>query len=586
MTKKKTAAKRGQPADITQHTGTWVGNNGDGSEKVLTLVKDAVKAVEKHAEKRATKEVDHKARREMELLQHTRKQREKTAISKSTNPGRPSEDLIYLVGSREEQEAAWLECVFDPESYVARIPTGEVTGNVKVDLYRQTVFADMMVNASNFAWAGSFAEGWNLVSENSWGYPGFYSTSNGTGVCMNTTINTYVGGSAPPGRTATPTGVSAVALPATNSSFVSSPDDGSEYIMVAMGMSLTADLTPTGAADEHFVGKVLAVFTEDPERYPIMGQTAATLRAQAEQENSLVHAVEYLVTPDGQFVPSVAQHIAPVPEIFLADVPLSKGAYTWQRLFNGQATPVAYTMTLCTCAFFAESAPGTRFTVRWTGVWQFETIPSNLVRSSVMTAHANIHKPDASGTATVDDFGRPIHRPPARRSKVPVPAVLPRLSKAHPFRPTSSYALASRHVAAVTLAESRRKMRTGAGASLAPPIRKLKGTQTYAPPVSVVKAMPHLMKTLGQHRHPGLAPLSVLAASFESPGLWAQASRLGPSSLGNVLTDPGLCRCALQSGPAAVDQASESDSFSWSGFFSGLWDVVSAVGPSLLGLLL
>lgn len=515
--------------------------------------------------------------------------------------------FVQLLGTKEEQEIAWLMALFDPEAYAARVPITQVTGAVQVDLFRQTQYAPVTICSQRFAWVGCFPDGWNAVTAagNALAETYLMGPSSNTTTCITYTNSLYNQEYAPPAGTplAGLTGVSTV------SNVSCSPDfqvgeEGTEYIMVGNKLSLQVEELPGATADQVWSGRVLAARTLDPERYPLTGLTISQLEALVTTQDAQVAFVEYRITVDGMFVPIGPAGAVPVPEISLVSLPLAKEAYVWRRILNAaddnQAPwAVTYTIPYADIAFFIEGPVDCTFQARSTRLYQTERYPSNRVVSQPAPGVASdvSHLKAAEHNWRGDRAGKIPSVPGYYNGGSPNGFIFPSAAKARSIRKNrprarlSPLALVSRSVGA---APQLKKTASARNPSVLlheydarPTVRRKPHPLAYSsPPVSLQKAVPHLNRTCGAQIHPALAPLAVLSAASENPGFWHQMATAGIGALKSQLCDPKMAQLAVAHGPDAVEAASEDPGFSWSGFFSGLWDVVSTVGPAILGMLL
>ncbi len=511
-----------------------------------------------------------------------------------------TEDVVGLLGSREAQEIAWIEAFLDPEAFAARIPISQVTGAVPVNLYRSSEFGFVTCNSSGFAFVGTFAEGWNNVES---GNIYKYLRANGSPATSVATMTgaTYVGTTSPPSWAVLPAGASAMSLGDVDSDFTDWAG-GTEYIMVGCKLSLSCYSTNLGTADEHFIGRVAAVRTLDPDRYPLHGKTLAQLKAEAEDEDSNIQIVEYLVNPNGSFSAIGPLQSEELTELSMTTIPLTRTAYEWLRI-NGTAntTNTTNTSPFYDIAFFAMNGGAQTFEVRWTGLWQCERYPSHLItrgnpgslgawQTLSGVASAAAYSAASYGVRPNQLIAQPTNTRPApdgyhvqspwikevrARKRVPVQ-----------LRMVANHVALSRPRVLETSNGSKTER------SLLPKTkqrRQLAGTHTgpfeVAPP-AVGKLLGHVGRIVGQPVHPAVAPLAVTAAAADSPGFWSQLAAAGPAALREVLCDKRLAESAVKHGPNAVDGADSDGGFSLSKLFSGAWDVLKTVGPSVLAALI
>jgi hypothetical protein len=525
---------------------------------------------------------DGKAIADLEKAVHKAKERNTAARAPKSRIKQKQLDkeIIGLLGSKEEQEVAWLEALLDPEAFAARIPITQVTGAVPVNLYRKSVFHWAQGNANGFACAATFAEGWNNVA----GYVNQYMRANASAASSVGTYTgaTYVGSSLPAAASALPTGASAMSLGDVDADFVDNANDGTEYIMVGLKLSVNSFSTSGGLADEHYVGRVAVVRTLDPERYTLAGQNLSALKALADEEDSSIQIVEYLINPSGTFTPVMGDGEV-LGEISATIIPVTKDAYEWRRIDASKTTSTANTSPFFDLAVIFEGVASAKFEIRWTGLWQMERYPTHLVTSANSVSDYGTHAyPPRPLNGTSQDiqgyhFISPWNNKSANSRRGRMPAQLLRVQD---HIATARPIVTHTNNGSSGSVEVRDRVRKA---------RRLKGIYVgyFADvPRSVTKTLGHTGRTLGRPTHPGVAPLAVLASAADEPGFWNQMANAGIPALQSILCDKKLAKIAASAGPAAVDAAEDAGAFSLSGLLSGAWEVAKTVGPAILGLLM
>jgi len=453
--------------------------------------------------------------------------------------------MVNLMGSREEQEIEWLMSVTDCEQFAARLPTSEVSGIVPVDLYRTTCYADpgnLSCNAAGVCYAACTTDGWH--SDGSASPGGGLLHANGSSPSVATVTNgNRVANTSPPATTLLATGEFTVAVPNVSPDFVSDPNDGTEYIMVAQRFTVSCDKPPNAAPDAHFIGKASIFQTIDPERDSLQGQTVAALRALAGQEGSNVYHAEFLITESGRFVP-IGFGVDPSPnmegysEISAVSLPLDNQSYEWRRIGEITLSAGNSTVNNCNVLFVIESAYLTTFNFRATILWQTEEYATSKV-------HAG-------------------HNQLASRSKSirfnPASSVESKLMTALEHRMNPSY--------------------------LSPP---KKGHKAHPPPISKPSSTNRhakgMLQRLGKPKYAIQAAVAVVSDRMTIPGV--HASLVQGASLGNIITGQPVVDIVKKYADKADDYITDrisKDEESGSGFWSQAWDFVKSIAPSLLEL--
>lgn len=282
--------------------------------------------------------------------------------------------MVSLLGSKQAQETAWLHCVSDPANFAARVPISEVTGVVPVDIWRGDATVYPTTNGSGQAFVMSGTDRWYNDT------PQLHANGITAGVGAYTGA-TY-GSSSFPTAGSLQTGTSIVPLGDLSSDFTASTD-GTEYIQVASSLSLVAE-RPAAAATQGFVGNVYCYYTIDPQRFPIVGTSPATIIDASQKAGSAYSVAQYGITKSGKFFlkavngrpvtgPTV---VASALHMFVA--PLSVDAYKWQRITGN---PVLNIPDKCVLGYFIDNPSGAVFKAVWTSVWQSERYPSARVVS-------------------------------------------------------------------------------------------------------------------------------------------------------------------------------------------------------------
>lgn len=477
--------------------------------------------------------------------------------------------VVQLLGEREASEAAWLMCLGDCEDYAARVPITQVTGAVPVDLYRKTEFGTVTTDSvAGRAFTGTAPDGWYEVTAT--GAMQMLHANGASSKIADVTGVNYAGTTFPSPAVVLPTGVTNVTLGDVSADFVAGADDGTEYMMVADKFSLRALKTPNGSADEHFVGKVYAFRTLDPERYPIAGQSVDDLRALAYQEDSQIQLGEFLITPEGEFVPAGSPGAPALPEISLMALPLNTGAYERRRIDTARTTVLTHTLPAYEVGFAIESAPATDFEVRYTGVWQTERYPSALIRSgaisAVSSAAASVNQAVSglmhAGGLQIGHYN-PIGRPSRRVDVLASRPVGHLVVKTN--NPSQPYSVKKKDK------ESR----------LSRPVQTV-----LAPPRSVQLFATHAVQRMGEPLHGGAPAAAAVSAVLEQPGVWSQLATQGPAALRNVVCDKKVADALVQHGPKALDKLNSTKDWSLKNILGGVWDVAKTVGPAILGALI
>jgi hypothetical protein len=461
------------------------------------------------------------------------------------NMGKGVGTLIDLLGQEEERESQWMACVTDCEEYAARVPVGQTTGIVPVDLYRRSAFTtgatqNMVVNASGVAFCLAGTDGWHdIASQNT----GILHADGASSVCMTTTIETYAAATTPQ-YTALPVGCVDILMPDVSSDFVSNAEDGTQYMQVAQKVSMSLFIPPNADAGSHFIGRAHVFQSIDPERTNLYGQTISGLKEDAMEEGSNVFHQEFSILPSGKMVPIglSAEEMEKHPgyiEISAVSLPLNNLAYDWKRIGGSSLNSPVNTIPNANILFAIESAQGTQAIVRNTYVWQVERYASNKV---------------AAGGG---------HVPMARNVSVSAAHVMKSslLSARIPKTPTT-------------------------------PTKAQDSRANDQVPKSVFKHSKIMLKGLGRPKHGVQGVLSVVCDRMTRPGVHAIASKnlaeTGKTGFENMLSLP-VAKQVVQTGFDAAelisDKIYDSETKEGQSFWSSAWDFVKGMAPGLLELI-
>lgn len=466
-------------------------------------------------------------------------------------------EIVQLLGYQEESEAAWLHALVDCERFAARIPSSQTVGAVPVDLYRDTVHGEAKTNEDEVAWV--------LAAPDAWGGDGtdvycFLGITEEEATCATTTGSSYVGKLSPASDVVLPAGADPLVVSNVSPNFVSGAN-GTEYIMVANKLALNADLPPSAAADNVFVGTVRAFRTNDVERAPLAGVTSDDLRDTADEEGSVISTALYHIRQDGCFVAPCGCILT---ELALSSLPLSNSAYEWRRIGSYGRTSILKTIPDPDIAFCIEAPTGTKFNTRYTGLWQTERYASHKVVKELTPpsdgGFLNGGGASSAGQAAVSaallPFGLVGSGVSALGHWGGIWASMPHPSKAPKVKPPS-----------VKTGPSRPKK-----PQQRPPVRT-------GPPASLKHFMRHTNNTLGTVPHPVVAPLSVIAGAGERPGFWNQLQAAGPKAVSNILRDPRAINALKKHGPAVMSQLeAQSDG-------PGFWTKAAKAGSTIVDIL-
>lgn len=523
------------------------------------------------------------------LEQAVHKGKEKNAFERAPrsrlNNTPALESVVGLLGDREEQEAAWIMAFLNPEAYAARIPITQVTGAVPVNLYRKTLYGHPTCNASNFACVATFAEGWHKAVGGAADYKYLRAGADAATTPCTYTINSFVGTTAPTPAVGLPVGGQATSLGDVDTDFTSDANDGTEYIMVGCMLSLRCLSTPTGAADEHYVGRVMVARTLDPERYDLMATTETTAKGWADEEDAQVQVAEYMITPEGGFrlVTASGTSTEVLMELNATTIPMSPEAYNWERITGASQVSAAATVPHADLMFYITGAPSQQFEARWTGLWQTERYPSHLVQRerhnglsygevAAVSSYANaLHHNGSMAANFINNHGH-YHGSDKRRRPLQLARVDSYLSQTERpkvvMEPHPNPSMPPVRTVVPATAHKRRKLKD---------TKALQGT-----PDSVGHVLGHTGARLGLPVHPGVAPMAVLSSVAQRPGMWNQIANAGAGAL-RTFVAPELAKLAARHGPQALEKAGKG--FTLSKFLSGAWDVAKVVGPAILSLL-
>lgn len=294
----------------------------------------------------------------------------------------PIKKTQKLLASKQFQEIAWMHCVMDPAAYAARMPITQVTGAIPVDLYRARAYqaGPALTNASGVAFASAWPDLWHFDSGNQ----ALLHTDAAADTAAGTYTTTgYLASTFPPNGVC-PAGAGSLILGDVSADFTDTASAGTEYIQVGVQLSLEMVL-PSQANDKAFEGEVWAFTTLDPERYPINGANPTDLAIQAQEESSSYSCAIYGINPNGSFTfkrdsrgRTGGQDTLSV--LKLVAVPVSTGAYKWQRIGAVATNPVSTTASGSCVGFFITSPAGTTYRTIYTSVYQTEKYPTALIR--------------------------------------------------------------------------------------------------------------------------------------------------------------------------------------------------------------
>jgi hypothetical protein len=465
-----------------------------------------------------------------------------------------------LLGSLEEQEAAWLLAVSDARDFAARIPVSQVTGIVPVDLYRTSRVVEPVTNANHVAFFMAKSDCWHRVGTapvpfmgiliddaniTSWGTYSSYSVDAYAGTALTAT---------PDNNVTLPTGCASGMIGAVSSDLVNNAYDGTEYIQVGAIHTLTALNVANAAADARYSGRVTAFYTLDPEREPLQAKTLAQLLGSARAEDSPVYVRQYNITENGLFVPLDQPDAEPLAEISIAPLPLNTECYQWRRIGEINVGAAGDTITGADCMFYIEAPAGTTFEVESTYLWQTERFASHKVSVS---GRAN---PD--GSYTPGQLGGYLG---------------------------SGMSYSEFHGSELAVVPNQHGNKTP---SRKPKPRKPPALHRGQVAPAVINMAAAQMKRLGLKPHPALPVLAVTSTAAQLPGVH-RLMQQDPSSLSNIIRNPALREAAAAAGPAALEMAAsastgsepKSSGFSWKKLLSGVWDVAKIVGPVIASLL-
>lgn len=289
-----------------------------------------------------------KAKREGKLI--ARQQHEihglKGAVHKGMRPQRnraanqmtAAKKITKLLTTKEEQQVAWSYAVSSGGDIVARMPVSEVSGLVPVDMYKFRLNNTVMVGTGGIGFCMMYADGWHRAD----GYGttiGYLHADGATAYSGSYSSTSSWAGSAFPAIGAFGVNTAGITIPNISSDFNSDGDVGTEYIQVACKCELAAQTS--AAANGQFKGIVAACYTEDPERYPIVGKALYTLLSDAAKPGSGLHVALYRITNNGLFVP---YHLATVDadgrvtdegahsSLHMVGIPQTVDAYKWSRI--------------------------------------------------------------------------------------------------------------------------------------------------------------------------------------------------------------------------------------------------------------
>lgn len=283
-----------------------------------------------------------------------------------------------LLNSRHKQEILWLHELANPwTSAKTRVPITVVSGLIPCDLYTVDFFTQMIANSSGFAFASYEADQWRGHA--------FLAQNGATGYPLCRTINSFVG-DASPAVGSVATGVSMIQLPDVSSD-ITNGATGTEYMFVAGGIMAELDYTPQSTG---YRGSLWCMRTTDPERYPLLSQTADQILAASKNLNSAYTCVEYKITRSGLLVRSelaivdddngMVRDEGAVGGIGMACYPQTVSSFEWQRV-NGAATATVQSPAI---AFFLTGTDsGVRVRISGISNYQLERYPTTRVIRSM-----------------------------------------------------------------------------------------------------------------------------------------------------------------------------------------------------------
>jgi hypothetical protein len=476
-----------------------------------------------------------------------------------------------LLGSVEEQEAAWLLAVTDPERFAARVPISQVTGIIPVDLFRKQTVYECVANANNQAYAMFQPDAWHQRSSGISYYSHLLHADGANATYGTCTSETYALQYFPvPGLL--PTGSLACLVGNVSSEITSDANDGTEYIMVACKHALRAKQVASAAADAQFSGRVTAFYSADTERYPISATAGNVLQAQAREEDSMVFMRQYLITQSGLFVPLENPEMEPMSEISTVSLPLTTDSYEWQRVGASNLADSTYVAANSDVGFFIEAPQNTRFEVESTYLWQVERYGDNRVASrgpedaedviaqsgnfTVQTQDTHVHYGDDPAHAPGGTYNLGGYTPPGGHRR----EVLAATPVAVTETPKKSN-------------KSKIRRRNASHRGTVPPVI---GTLAHA-----VSGSP------GHPIHPAVPLLAVTSQAASNPGVHQLMAR-DPNGLRNI-TPAKVAQFAVKHGPMAaakMAEATRKPGWTWKDLLKGVWDVAKTVGPAVAGLLL
>lgn len=532
---------------------------------------------------------DHGIKEEHERARHIKSGKPNTPLGSAKGRAATMGELEYLLGSDEEQKAAWLTSILNVEEYAARIPSSQTLGAYPVDLFRKTLFEDLLTStANNVAFVTAQADCWDQVSSGN--YIGLLPSGPTQSAPCTLTTSNYPNASFPASNVliASVAGQQSFILEDVSPDFTSSATTGTEYIMVGSHLEVSAKAVAGAAANNAYSGRAHIVYSLDIDRFPISGQTIDQLRNTALQDGADIFVRTFLILPNGMFSPEdtmPAQGFEgpamAYASISCATIPLQPDCYEWRRI--GSATTSVndptYTTYVPIMGICLEAPGTTSFEARWTGLWQTERYPSNKVEPQDNAAGSGPAQP---GTKMFMHNGVASPYPYAIGSTTPGEPVGNRRRGR-----TRSYQLDTGESFMVhpPTAHPKRPPASGVSGGMTPKKTPLK---ERGPPPPVCKEVHlltgHHLLRLGTPMHPLAGAAAVVARAATLPGVHNQMVRAGPAGIANLVADPQIAADMVRKGPQAMETVSSG--WSWKKFLSGAWDVAKVLGPALIKLLI
>lgn len=302
-------------------------------------------------------------------------------------PKHAVQKVVNLLGTRDQQEIAWIAAMTDCERYAARVPITQVTGAVPVDNFRISSSVLGATNSAGASFVGTCPDHWYHDSMGTAIPMGQLHANGGAAYFGAATGASYAAGTWPTASssmTVPATGVVPIIVPDISADFQAAANTGTEYIMV--GNKLSISMINPGTGNSAYWGEVWAITSMDVERAPIQGASPSAIESDSLKDGSLYRLAKYKITQSGLFVPeelAVRGEEAPFKDDFgvaslsVHSTPLMTGAYKWRRC---EAANYQVAFGYPNCAFYVYAPSGTGYKVRHTALWQTERYASALVR--------------------------------------------------------------------------------------------------------------------------------------------------------------------------------------------------------------